>query len=603
MSSALSVLQHTFGYDAFRGEQHDIVNTVCEGRDALVIMPTGGGKSLCYQIPALVREGVGVIVSPLIALMQDQVSALEELGVRASFLNSSLSYQELQQTEQALIEGALDMIYIAPERLLQPRTIAMLQRCHIALFAIDEAHCVSQWGHDFRRDYFELSALRDHFPSIPQIVLTATADPRTQKEIIDRLGLHNGRHFVCGFDRPNIQYRIQQKLNARNQLLAFLNKEQQGSAGVIYCLSRKKVEELAAWLSTKGFQALPYHAGMANEDKQQNQARFLREESIIIVATIAFGMGIDKPDVRFVVHMDMPKSVESYYQETGRAGRDGDDATALMFYGIDDVIKLKQMAENSQASEQFKRLEQQRLNALLGLCELVSCRRQSLLSYFGDTLESPCGNCDNCIQQPSTWDATQAAQMALSCVYRTGQRFGAGHLVDVLRGGNTERIRQLGHDKVSTYGIGAEYSAAEWRSLFRQLLVLGFLQTDEEGFGVLLLTEAARPILRGEQSLELRRDVQKAIATQAPTKRPRIVDEIDDEDKALWQALRACRKELAEEHGVPPYVIFHDATLQEMLVYRPQKLEHMLEISGIGDQKLKRFGQAFLDVIRSDAYA
>ena len=601
MPSALSVLQHTFGYDAFRGQQAEIVESVCTGRDTLVIMPTGGGKSLCYQIPALVRDGVGIVVSPLIALMQDQVSALDELGVRASFLNSTMSYEEVQLTEQSLLEGQLDLLYIAPERLLQTRTIGLLQRCQLALFAIDEAHCVSQWGHDFRRDYLGLSILRDEFPSVPQVALTATADPRTQQEIIDRLGLQGGAHFVCGFDRPNIQYRIAQKQNARNQLISFLEKEQKDHAGVIYCLSRKKVEDLASWLCTKGYNALPYHAGMANEDKQRHQMQFLREDAVIIVATIAFGMGIDKPDVRFVVHMDMPKSVEAYYQETGRAGRDGLSATALMFYGIDDVVKLKQMTDSSDASEEFKRLEQQRLNALLGLCELVECRRQRLLAYFGDHLEQPCGNCDNCIQKPSTWDATQAARMALSCVYRTGQRFGAGHLVDVLRGANTEKIRQLSHQNVSTYGIGSDYSAADWRSIYRQLLVLGFLQTDDDGYGTLRLTEQARPVLRNELTLALRKDVQKTAAVKTE-KRARVVDEIDEEDRPLWQALRACRKRLADEHGVPPYVIFHDATLQEMLVHRPHSLEQMLEISGIGDQKLQKFGAEFLNIIQDAEY-
>lgn len=600
--TALDVLQHTFGYDAFRGEQEEIVSAVCAGEDALVIMPTGGGKSLCYQIPALVREGVGVVISPLIALMQDQVNALREAGVSAGFLNSTLSIEQIRETEDLLFTGQLDLLYIAPERLLQSRTLDLLHSCHLALFAIDEAHCVSQWGHDFRKDYLGLSILREQFPAVPQVALTATADERTQQEIIQRLSLHQGRQFICGFDRPNIQYRIKQKDQPRKQLLAFLKSEQQGNSGIVYCLSRKKVEDTAEYLCQQGYRALPFHAGLPAATRQENQNRFLREENIIMAATIAFGMGIDKPDVRFVAHMDMPKSVEAYYQETGRAGRDGQAATALMFYGIEDVVKLKQMAEESTANEQFKRLERQRLDALLSLCELVSCRRQSLLAYFGDTLDNPCGNCDNCLSPPETWDGSVPAQKALSCVYRTGQRFGANYIVDVLRGADIARIRDMGHDKLSTYGIGKDLDTQEWRAIMRQLIARGFLKVDSEGYGVLSLTENSRPILKGEQSLALRRDKKTYEQAKKASNRSRFADEIEEADMPLWQALKACRKRLAEEHNVPPYVIFHDNTLKEMVVHRPQSPTELLEISGVGDQKLARFGEAFLAVIQEANY-
>ena len=601
--TALEILEHTFGYSEFRGQQAEIIESIATGTDTLVVMPTGGGKSLCYQIPALLREGVGIVVSPLIALMQDQVSALEEVGVHACFLNSTLSYSDMQETEAALVQGEIDLLYIAPERLLQERTLALLEQVHIALFAIDEAHCVSQWGHDFRRDYLQLEQLKARFPSVPLIALTATADERTQQEIASRLHLQDGRQFICGFDRPNIQYRIQQKAKPREQVLHFLRTEHEQSSGVIYCLSRRKVEETAHWLSQKGYKALPFHAGMPAEQRQLNQDRFLREEHIIIVATIAFGMGIDKPDVRFVIHMDMPKSIEAYYQETGRAGRDGAAATALMLYGIDDVVKLKQMADASGGNEEFKRMEQQRLNALLGLCELVSCRRQVLLRYFGEQLESGCGNCDNCLNPPKTWDATTEAQKALSCVYRTGQRFGAKHIIDVLRGANTEKVRQFSHQNVSTYGIGKGTSTGEWRTVLRQLIARGVLNVDSEQFGALKLTEESRPILRGECRLELRKDVNSESAQLKNSKAPRVLDDIEEEDRALWKALRATRKRLAEEHGVPPYVIFHDATLSEMLVHRPKTPESLLKINGVGDQKLAKFGKDFLDVIVDDDFS
>lgn len=597
-NTPLNILQHTFGYEAFRQPQQDIIDCVCQGGDALVIMPTGGGKSLCYQIPSLARSGVGIVVSPLIALMEDQVNALKELGVNAGYLNSALDLRTAQQVEQDLISGELDLLYIAPERLVQPRTLALLAQAPLALFAIDEAHCVAQWGHDFRADYLSLNILHERFPNVPRIALTATADQRTQAEIVERLSLNNAQQFISGFDRPNIQYRIQQKDKPRNQLLNFLQLEQAGNAGIVYCLSRKKVEETAAWLVTQGYDALPYHAGLPGATRQQNQMRFLRDDNVIIVATIAFGMGIDKPDVRFVVHLDMPKSVEAYYQETGRAGRDGDAATALLLYGLEDVVKLQQMMATSEGSEEFKRHEQQRLSVMLGLCEITTCRRATLLRYFGDELPHPCGNCDNCLQPADTWDASEPVRMALSCVYRSEQRFGASHVIDILRGSDNEKIRKFGHDKLSTYGIGKGLAITEWRSIFRQLVARGYLTVDPNGYGSLILTESCRPILRGEEPIELRKD--KA-TLKAPSVRKRLLD-IDEADMGLWNALRRVRKALADEHGVPPYVIFHDATLKEMIEKRPMNDSELLCISGIGDRKLEQYGGEFLEVLREYEY-
>jgi ATP-dependent DNA helicase RecQ len=599
MQTPLAILEHVFGYHQFRGTQAAVIDTLVSGQDALVLMPTGGGKSLCYQIPSLVREGVGVVISPLIALMQDQVAAMHELGVRAGFLNSTLSSQEVWQTELALERGELDLIYVAPERLLQERTLDLLHASKIALFAIDEAHCVAQWGHDFRADYLRLDILQRAFPAVPRIALTATADVRTRAEIIARLGLEKAQQFISGFDRPNIQYRIQQKNNPRQQLLRFLRDEQKENAGIVYCLSRNKVEQTANWLCDEGYTALPYHAGLPAATRADNQRRFLREENIIMVATIAFGMGIDKPDVRFVAHLDLPKSIEAYYQETGRAGRDGEPATALLLYGLEDVVKLRQMMANSEGSEEFKRHEQQRLQALLGLCEITSCRRQTLLRYFGDTLAQGCGNCDCCLQPPETWDATEAVRMALSCVYRTGQRFGAGHVIDVLRGSNNEKVMGFNHHQVSTYGIGQFLSADEWRSVFRQLVARGYLDVDPQGFGSLLLNDSCRALLRGEESIQLRRE--RKILSTGQTRRAGV--EIAAEDQGLWHALRACRKQLAETLGVPPYVIFHDATLREMLQRRPLNARELLMVNGVGDSKLERFGEEFLAVIREYEYA
>ena len=602
MHRAHHILEHTFGYASFRGQQEAVVTAVVEGKDALVLMPTGGGKSLCYQVPALVRDGVGVVISPLIALMQDQVNALRELGVNAGFLNSTLTMDDALRVEQELLSGKLDILYIAPERLIQARTLDLLQRASISLFAIDEAHCVAQWGHDFRSDYLKLSVLHESFPEIPRIALTATADERTREEIVQRLALQNAEQFISGFDRPNIQYRIQQKDKPRQQLLQFINTEHKDNAGIVYCLSRKKVEATAAWLVEQGFKALPYHAGLQANLRQVHQDRFLREDSVIMVATIAFGMGIDKPDVRFVAHLDMPKSIEAYYQETGRAGRDGEPATALLLYGLEDVVKLRQMMAGSEGSEEFKRLEQQRLNAMLGLCEITSCRRQTLLRYFGDAMEEACGNCDSCLVPPETWDATDVVRMALSCVYRTGQRFGANHVIDVLRGGDTEKIRQFNHQQVSTYGIGTQLSTDEWRSVLRQLVARAFLDVDPSGYGSLRLTETCRPILRGEQTLALRRDLKtRDLKTARPAKRGSV--DIAEEDLPLWHALRKCRKDLADEQGVPSYVIFHDATLKDMLLRRPLTDVELLAVNGVGDRKLRAFGGAFLDVIRDFEYA
>lgn len=592
MSNAQDILQSVFGFQSFRPPQDQIIDSVIAGDDAMVIMPTGGGKSLCYQIPSLVREGCGVVVSPLIALMQDQVNALKLLGVRAAFLNSTLDASEAAEIEADLRGGALDLLYIAPERLNQNRTIALLQSTTISLFAIDEAHCVSQWGHDFRADYLQLSMLAELFPEVPRIALTATADERTRGEIITRLGLEHGGHFIAGFDRPNIRYRIALKHNAKTQLLKFLKEEHPRDAGIVYCLSRKKTEEIAHWLTLQGFNALPYHAGLPAQTRATHQARFLREEGVIVVATIAFGMGIDKPDVRFVAHLDLPKTVESYYQETGRAGRDGMPADAWMVYGLQDVIKLRQMMATSEGGEEHKRAEQHRLNAMLGFCEITSCRRQALLAYFDDHLPNPCGNCDTCLEPADTWDGTESARMALSTAYLTGQRFGVNHLIDVLRGSEGEKIFQFEHHKISVYGIGKALSNDQWRSVFRQLVARGFLSVDLERFGALRLEERCRPLLRGEEKIELRRDLkQKTTKRQTRTPLP------NDIDVALWEALRDCRRGFAEEQNVPPYVIFHDSTLQEMCVLLPSTLERLAEISGVGERKLEKYGPAFVSVI------
>lgn len=592
MSSAQDILQSVFGFPSFRPPQDQIIQTVIDGGDALVLMPTGGGKSLCYQIPAIARQGCGIVISPLIALMQDQVSALHLFGVRAAFLNSTLDRSAAEKIEQSLLDGKLDLLYIAPERLNQARTLSLLRQASIALFAIDEAHCVSQWGHDFRVDYLKLSLLHELFPDVPRIALTATADERTRQEISQRLELTNARHFIAGFDRPNIRYRIALKHNAKQQFLRFLRLEHADDAGIVYCLSRKKTEDIAYWLQDQGFNALPYHAGLDGATRARHQDKFLREDGVIIVATIAFGMGIDKPDVRFVAHLDMPKTIESYYQETGRGGRDGEAADAWMIYGLQDVIKLRQMMAGSEGSEEFKRAEQHRLNAMLGLCEITTCRRQTLLAYFGEILQHPCGNCDTCLEPAQTWDGTEAARMALSAAYRTGQRFGVNHLVDVLRGADTDKIFQFDHHHLASYGIGKDLDNNQWRSVFRQLVARGYLSVDLERFGALRLESACRPLLRGEESIELRLDI-KPKAAKRQTRTPLATDV----DVALWEALRDCRRLFAEEQSVPPYVIFHDSALQEMCVNLPRDLNEFSLVSGVGERKLEKYGPAFIRVI------
>jgi ATP-dependent DNA helicase RecQ len=615
---ASRILREVFGYPRFRGEQREVIGHLIAGGDALVLMPTGGGKSLCYQIPALARHGMGVVVSPLIALMQDQVAALREAGVRAAALNSAMSWPEVMETERQARAGQLALLYVAPERLVSERCLSLLDRCAPALFAIDEAHCVSQWGHDFRPEYLQLSVLAERYPDVPRIALTATADIATRKEMIERLRLREPRVFIASFDRPNIRYRLGEKDNPRRQLLQFIRDEHGGESGIVYCLARASVEDTAEFLAGQGIDALPYHAGLDSGMREDNQRRFIRDDGIVMVATIAFGMGIDKPDVRFVAHLDLPKSIEGYYQETGRAGRDGLPADAWMVYGLQDVVQQRRMIEQSEASADYKRVATAKLDALLGLCETTQCRRVRLLDYFGEAA-TPCGNCDNCLDRPQEWDGTVAAQKLLSCIARcesaTGFSFGAQHVIDILRGKRTAKVEQFRHDRLSTFGIGADLDVAQWRSVLRQLVMLRLVEVDTERYSVLRLTSACREVLRGERSIRLRRAIDRG--GKRPTGRG-LVDRTrvtaaqaarvlsdgsvaltdDDAHAGLFEALRAWRLQVAREHGVPAYTVFHDATLEEIARRRPGSTDELRAVSGVGAVKLERYGNAVLDVVQ-----
>ena len=603
-SSPREVLRTCFGYDTFREHQEEAVSCLVSGRDAFVLMPTGGGKSICYQIPAIIRKGVCIVVSPLISLMQDQVDAVSLLGVKAGFLNSSQDFESARRIEQKTVSGDLDLLYVAPERLLTESFMRLLDRTKVGLFAIDEAHCVSQWGHDFRPEYLKLGILPERFPHIPRIALTATADETTRKEIIEKLHLHGAEQFISSFDRPNIRYRVEVKQNEKSQLLEFLSSEHPGDSGIIYCMTRKKVDEIARFLSEKGITALPYHAGLDRQSRLKYQRKFIREEGVIMVATIAFGMGIDKPDVRFVAHLNLPKTLESYYQETGRAGRDGEKADAWMIYSLADVIVLRQMLEGSEGDEQFKWIQRRKMEAMLGYCETAKCRRQVLLGYFGEEMPLPCGNCDTC-DGVETWDGTRAAKKALGCVQETGQIFGSAYLIDVLMGKENERIRHFGHDCIAAFGAGKELSETEWKSVFRQLVAAGFLSIDMERKGGFRLAPECRSLLQDEQSFQFRKDpvhvkvkAKKGIRkgeTGSGKEKDRISDPSQND---LWERLRALRLEIAREQGVPSYVIFHDKTLRELMEVFPGSLEEMMDVSGIGRKKIEMYGEQFLKVLR-----
>lgn len=593
-ATARRLLNTVFGYPEFKSRQSDIISHVAAGGDAFVLMPTGGGKSLCYQIPSIMRPGVGIVISPLISLMHDQVAALNELGINAAYLNSTQSPSDRQYVKQRLLDGKLDLFYVAPERLLMDQTLELFAEIPIALFAIDEAHCVSQWGHDFREEYLQLSVLHQRFPDVPRIALTATADAQTRREIVERLALDDARTFIDGFDRPNICYRIVLKDNPKQQLLNFIENEHPNDSGIVYCLSRKKTEATAEWLRDKGWNALPYHAGLAGDVRQENQERFLREDGVIIVATIAFGMGIDKPDVRFVAHLGLPKSIEAYYQETGRAGRDGLPADAWMAYGMGDVVIHRQMIDKSEADEPRKRLEHRKLSTLLGLCETTSCRRQVLLQYFGDASES-CGNCDTCLDPVETWDGTTASKKAIYLVHQTGQMFGAVHLIDILLGKDTERMKRFRHGTLNAYGKGCELTEKEWASVFRQLVAGGYLSVDMENYGGLKITETGADILRGGERVYLRKDPVKTSGRKRRAER--LTADSGDISPELFEAMRRLRLELAREADIPPYVIFHDSTLKTMSAVKPSNLEEMGNISGVGERKLEKYGEAFLKVI------
>jgi ATP-dependent DNA helicase RecQ len=608
--SALAVLNSVFGLPAFRGEQEAIVSHVTNGGNCLVLMPTGGGKSLCYQLPSLLRQGCGIVVSPLIALMRDQVAGLLEAGVKAAVLNSTLSFDEASEVEARLLAGDLDLLYIAPERLLTPRCLALLGRARIALFAIDEAHCVSQWGHDFRPEYIGLSVISERFPDVPRVALTATADELTRQEIVDRLRLAGAPSFVASFDRPNIKYEIVDKQNAPAQLKAFIAERHAGDAGIVYCLSRAKVEDTAAALTKAGVTALPYHAGLDASSRARNQDRFINEDGVVIVATIAFGMGIDKPDVRFVAHLDLPKSIEAYYQETGRAGRDGKPSSAWMAYGLSDIVQQRRMIEESAGAEAFKRVSIGKLEALVGLAETTNCRRARLLGYFGEHPKADkCDNCDNCLSPPRLRDGKVIAQKLLSCAYRTGQRFGAMHLIDVLIGRMTERVKQFGHDKISVFGIGRELNEKQWRAVIRQLVALDHLQPDTEAFGALKLTDSARGVLKGETEVMLREETPGSRLRTSRTKSSRgdisarPAGEGEAGDPNLLGALRAWRSQIARKRGVPAYVVLHDSTIDGIATARPRSLEQLRGIPGIGDKKLEHYGEELIALVKAAASA
>lgn len=596
LDAARAALKRVFGFADFRGQQADAIACALRGRDAVVLMPTGGGKSVCYQLPALVRGQCTLVISPLIALMQDQVQALGQLGIAAGCLNSTQSQRQQAAVVDQLDSGSLRVLYVAPERIVSGAMQARLLSADLCLIAIDEAHCVSQWGHDFRQDYLALDVLRERFPGVPRMALTATADPRTREDIAARLALDEPEWFVGGFDRPNIRYAVRPRAGEREQLHAFLS-ERRGCAGIVYCMSRRKVDATAAWLRDQGYDALAYHAGLDGDTRARHQTRFVREDGVIMVATVAFGMGIDKPDVRFVVHLDLPKSIEAYYQETGRAGRDGDSAEAWMIYGLEDVVRLRQMLEQSEAEPQHKRIERHKLDALLGWCETSGCRRRPLLEYFGEQSVNVCGNCDNCLQAPVLTEAGEDARKLLSCIYRTGQRFGAGHVIDVLRGADTEKVRQHGHEEVSTYALGADRAVTYWRSLLRQLMVEGAVVADVEGFGALKLSPLARPILRGETGFQVREDLMQAPVGRRPRKP--AGGALSAGQEAAYERLRRCRRRLAEDQGVAPYMIFHDRTLREMVERMPGTLVDLLAIGGVGQAKLQRYGAEFLDALHS----
>lgn len=602
MSQALNLLKEVFGYPAFRGQQAEIISHLARGGDCLVLMPTGGGKSLCYQIPALMRDGVAIVISPLIALMRNQVAALHEIGVRAAVLNSSLSQQEAVSVERKLVAGDYDLLYVAPERLLTARFMNLISSIRVALFAIDEAHCVSQWGHDFRPEYMRLSILHERFPEVPRIALTATADKDTRKDIIERLGLETGRIFISSFDRPNIRYQILDKTNRYSQLLTFILTKHPGDAGIVYCLSRKKVEETTAWLTKQGLPAVAYHAGMSMQERNKSQEQFLRDEGIIMVATIAFGMGIDKPNVRFVAHLDLPKSIEGYYQETGRAGRDGLAADAWMIYGLGDVIQQQRLIAESEANALYKQVTLRKLEAMLSLCETSTCRRVQMLSYFGETENTaPCGNCDICLNPPKIWDATVEVQKALSCVYRVGQNFGVRHLIDVLRGNLTDRVQEWHHDKLSTFGIGGDLPVKVWHSIFRQIVALGFLKPASVEYGALRLTELSREILKGQRRVFLH---QRTKSNQSPGNSPSDeLDNLDTSKRDLWNQLRIWRAATAKENGVPAYVIFHDATLMELVRLCPQNTHELSQVTGIGARKLEKYGSHLMAFFLANSQA